>query len=307
MKKIICYILSMVAALMLAYGCSDINGKTSDSPVIAKVGKGVITESEFLKEVQRVPEWARTQFGGIEGKGKFLDELIKRELIYQHAKKMKLDNDSDYQEKVDNFKKITLVSMVIKREVEDRAVVDESEIKDFFDKNTEKLTIGTKLKASHILVATEDEAKEISAQIKNGASFAKLAKEKSIDKGSAAKGGDLGYFEQGKMVPEFERAAASLKQGEVSEPVRTRFGYHIIKLTGVKKGKPASFEQSKEAIRKQLLAQKKKKFFDTFVNDLEKEISISRDKDALASLKLPWDTKEEAAPSGTAAQEAEGK
>lgn len=90
------------------------------------------------------------------------------------------------------------------------------------------------IRASHILVAKEGAAKNILAQIKSGADFAALARKYSVDPGSAAKGGDLGYFTMGSMVPEFEKAAFSLKPGEVSNPVKTNYGYHLIKVTDSK-------------------------------------------------------------------------
>jgi parvulin-like peptidyl-prolyl isomerase len=95
------------------------------------------------------------------------------------------------------------------------------------------------------------------------------------------------------MVPEFERAASSLKPGEVSDPVKTRFGYHIIKLVDIKKGDPASFEQSKESIKKQLLAEKRKKLFDSYVEKLKLDSKITKDETVLSSLTLPWEQAEE--------------
>ena len=91
----------------------------------------------------------------------------------------------------------------------------------------------TEVKASHILVKTEEEAKELYNEIKNGASFAKIAEEKSLCP-SGQNGGDLGYFTKGQMVKEFEDAAFSMNVGEVSNPIRTQFGYHLIYLTDKK-------------------------------------------------------------------------
>ena len=219
-------LLSFTAALFT--GCLE--SDKSDSPALATVNKEAITQEDFLKEVGRVPEWARAQFEGQEGKDKFLDEIIKRELIYQNALKMKLDNDEEYIAKVEEFEKMTLIALVLQKEVEEKAEISEEEIKAFFDNNEEKFRIGTEIKASHILVETENEANDILDKINKGDDFATLAKAHSKDKGSAEKGGDLGYFGRGKMVPEFERAVMSLKVGELSVPVKTRFGFHVIKL-----------------------------------------------------------------------------
>jgi len=289
MKHILHLMMFPALVLLIFTGCDQLKGHKSDSPVIAKAGDSEITQEDFLKEINRIPEWARSQFNGDEGKKKFLDELIKKELIYTEAKKMKLDNNKEYLSKVDEFKKMTLVSLLLKKEVEDKASVSDSDVKTFFDQNADKFTTGTQIRASHILVQTEEEAQNIFNKINKGESFASLAKAHSADKGSAQKGGDLGYFGQGKMVPEFEKAALGLKPGEVSEPVKTRFGYHIIKLKDIKKGSPVTFEQAKETIHKQLLAEKKKQLFDSYVEKLKGENEVTTDDTAISAVQLPWE------------------
>lgn len=288
-KKFLLVFLLLLTVSILS-GCEQ-KGK-STGPALVKVGKSEITQDTFLKEISRIPEWAREQFTGKEGKEKLLDEIIKRELVYQDAKKMKLDKDPEYLEKVKEFEKMTLIALILKKEVEDKAKVDDAEVKEFFDKNADKFTIGTKIRASHILVETEDQAKKIRERINKGESFEKLAGTFSKDKGSASKGGDIGYFGSGQMVPEFERAVMGLKTNEISEPVKTRFGYHIIKLIDVAKGETASFEQSKEPIRKQLLTEKQKGLIDSYIGNLMKKTDIKKHEDALASTPLPWEKKQ---------------
>lgn len=292
-------LLSFTAALLT--GCFESN--KSDSPVLATINKNTITQADFLKELSRVPEWARGQFEGQEGKDKFLDEIIKRELIYQNAMSMKLDNDEEYIAKVEEFKKMTLISLIMKKEVEEKSVISDDEVTTFFKKNEDKFRIGTEIKASHILVETEEEAKALIDKINNGEKLAKLAKTHSKDKGSAEKGGDLGYFGRGKMVPEFERAVLSLKVGELSKPVKTRFGFHVIKLTDIKEGDPANFEQSKESVRKQLVSAKRKKLFDSYIEKLKSSGKIEKDPLALMSTSLPWE--EAVAPESEPAPEPE--
>jgi peptidyl-prolyl cis-trans isomerase C len=292
MKRFFYSVILLSFTAVLLTGCLESN--KSDSPVLVKVNKEVVTQDDFLKEVGRVPEWARAQFEGQEGKDKFLDEIIKRELIYQNALKMKLNNDEEYIAKIKEFEKMTLISLVLKKEVEEKAKITEEEVNAFFEKNEAKFRIGTELKASHILVETEEIAKDILDKINNGENFAKLAKAHSKDKGSAEKGGDLGFFGRGKMVPEFERAAMSLKIGELSGPVKTRFGFHVIKLTAIKEGDPANFEQSKVSIQKQLISTKRKQLFDSYIETLKNSGNIEKDQAMLRALKLPWE--EAAAP-----------
>jgi peptidyl-prolyl cis-trans isomerase C len=286
------YVLVMILALAMLPGCAG--EQAPDGPVLATVNKENITQDEILKQMKRIPEWARPQLQDAEGKSKFLDEMIKRELIYQEAEKMKLNNNEEFQAQVKEFKKMTLVQLILKKEVDEKVKVDNEEAKKFFDQNADKLTVGTKIKASHILVETEKEANDVLDKINKGRGFADLAKSLSKDSVSAKKGGDLGYFGRGQMVPEFERAALSLKPGEVSKPVRTRFGYHVIKLIDIKKGEPAKFEESKEAIMRQITMEKRKKIFDKFVDRLKADAKITQNDDAISALPLPW---EPAAPS----------
>jgi peptidyl-prolyl cis-trans isomerase C len=304
MKRPLYLILFLASISLFFFGCDQIKqftGSDSDSPVIAKIDSARITQDDFVKEISRVPEWARSQFKDKEGKKKFLEELIKRELIYLEAKKMNLDKNKEYMDKVEEFEKMTLVSLILKKEVEEKSAIDDAEVKTFFDQNADKFTIGTKIRASHILVKTEKEAKDLLSKIKEGKNFAELAKALSQDPGSAQKGGDLGYFERGRMVPEFEQAALSLKPGEISNPVKTRFGYHVIKLVDVKKGEPANFEQSVESIRRQLISEKRKNLFDAYIEKLQGQTEITRNEAEIAAITLPWEKAGTPAPEQTPA------
>jgi parvulin-like peptidyl-prolyl isomerase len=111
------------------------------------------------------------------------------------------------------------------------------------------------LKASHILVKTEAEAKEIKAKLDKGEDFEKLAKEKSIDPGSKVTGGDLGYFAPSQMVPEFSKAAFALKNGEISQPVKSQFGWHIIKAFDKRKQKPVSYKDALPALEQEFASE----------------------------------------------------
>ena len=127
--------------------------------------------------------------------------------------------------------------------------ITEDEMKEYFEENKESFNEEEQVKASHILVKDEKTAKEVIEKLNAGEDFAELAKEYSTDEGSAEEGGDLGYFEYGDMVEEFSEAAFNLEEGEISEPVKSDYGYHIIKVTGKKEAKEATFEDHKEEIK----------------------------------------------------------
>jgi len=288
MKKLLIFLTTIGIFLL---GCAQKNNP--ENPVIAKVNKTTITKKDFLEEISRVPEWARDGFEGEEGKKQFLEELIKRELIYQDAKKKRLHKDKEFLKKVEEFKKMTLISLILQKEIEEKTPpVTEAEMREFYNKNRDKFRKDTKIRASHILVNTKEEAKKILARIKKGESFSKLARSFSKDRNSAQKGGDLGFFGRGQMVPEFERVAFNLEVGEISDPVRTRFGYHIIKVTDKKEGTPVSFEEAKDMIRRQLLMGKRKRLFNSYIEQLEKHSKIIKHEEILSQIPLPWEQSE---------------
>ncbi|MEW6584727.1 MAG: peptidylprolyl isomerase [Nitrospirota bacterium] len=282
----------MAMVLLFAFvGCAK--KEDSKGAYLAKVGNTKITEADLEREIKNLPEFAQKLFEGSAGKEKFLDELVKKELLYQEAVKKGLDKDPEYQKKLDDFKKLTLIGVLLEKEIETKAKVTDQDVKDYYDKHRDQLSPVSQMRASHILVKTEGEAKNIVERLKKGEDFAKIAQKSSIDTGSAKNGGDLGYFSQGQMVPEFEAAAARLKVGEISEPVKTRFGHHIIKVTDKKMGKPLEFEKIKNNIYQRVVAERQKEFFDTYIEDLKKSYKVEINKEAIAKLSGEPSGKEE--------------
>ncbi len=288
MKKIWCIILVCILPIVLMPACAKMGGKdSSGSGYVAKVGSSVITEEDVKKELGTLPPHIQRIFTGPEGMEKFVDELVKKEILYQEAKKKGLEDNQDYKKKVEDFKKYTLISLLLEKEIEDKAKVTEKEVRDYYDSHKDGLATNSQIRASHILLKTEEEAKKVKEQLGKGGDFARIAKEKSLDTGSAKNGGDLGFFSRGQMVPEFERAAFSLGVGEVSGPVKTQFGYHIIKVTDKKQEPIAEFEKVKDSLTQKLTAEKQKEVFDSYVNSLKKTYSIEIRKEAITKLGTP--------------------
>lgn len=127
--------------------------------------------------------------------------------------------------------------------------VNDEQIKTYFEENKDTFNQPSQMEASHILVATQEEADEVKAKLDDGSDFAGLAAEYSIDTSNAENGGALGTFGTGEMAPEFEEAAFSMEVDEISDPVRTDYGFHIIKATGKTAAVDASLEDSKEQIK----------------------------------------------------------
>lgn len=187
------------------------------------------------------------------------------------------------------YKKKIMIAELLDEKISSNIVVTEKEIKEYYDRNTGEYSAKEgEIRASHILITVDDKTSdkdaksmidELYERAKKGEDFAELAREYSKCP-SASDGGDLGFFSKGQMVPEFEEAAFSLEIGEVSEPVKTQFGYHIIK-----RGKDAlSFEEAKNSINTSLFTAKQESALETYVNQLKakSEIKIiSEEEDAI--------------------------
>lgn len=176
-----------------------------------------------------------------------LNEMIRIELLYQEALKKKLDKDPELSVRAEIQRK-ELFANTLLQQSEIAKPVPEEELKKIYDEKIKNANL-TEYKARHILVKTEDEAKEIIADLDKGKSFEDLAKAKSIDPGSKDSGGNLEWFGPGQMVPEFSQAVAAMQKGSYTRsPVKSQFGYHIIKLEDTRPATPPSFEDSKKRI-----------------------------------------------------------
>jgi len=155
-----------------------------------------------------------------------------------------------------------------------RVSITEEETKEYFEQNKESFAVEEQVKTSHILIETEEKAAEVKEKLDAGQDFAELAKEYSIDESNKNFGGDLGYVKRGEMVSKFEEAVFSMQAGGISEPVKTEFGYHIIKVDEKKEAQEANYEQSKEQIEGILFDGKVQAEFSTWYQEKLDEYEI---------------------------------
>ncbi len=180
-----------------------------------------------------------------------LESLISTKLAAKAARSAGLRDDEEVTALLARIEEQVLEQAYMQREIETRTT--EAALQARYEKLVAETAKIEEVKASHILVETETEAREITASLKAGGEFAKLAEQHSTDTGSAKQGGDLGFFRHDRMVPAFADAAFALEKGAVTEkPVKTEFGWHIIKLTDRRNAQPPSFEESKGGLRNEL-------------------------------------------------------
>lgn len=281
--KIITVALCATAIFGCQGGTSDSGSKSEPKKagqVLAEVNGGTITTGDFDRELKNLPDYLKAMADTPQGRKEMLDTMVIRELILQQASKEGVDKGPEIEEKLRDLKKRLVVEAFLKKKVETESQVSDDDLKKFYEQNKDKFKSGAQMKASHILVKTEKEAKDILAQIKAGGNFEELAKKNSVDS-SAAKGGDLGWFGQGTMVPVFEKAAMGLKEGQVSDVVKSDFGFHIIKLTGKRPAGLRPFEEVKDQIKGAILPSKQQEIFQKIKEDLKKNAKITIKEDVL--------------------------
>ncbi|MEI6704848.1 MAG: peptidylprolyl isomerase [Deltaproteobacteria bacterium] len=263
-------------------GGAKTEGK-KEGQVMAEVNGGTITTGDFERELKNLPEYLKTMADTPQGRKEMLDTMVIRELILQQASKDGLDKGPDIEAKLQDLRKRLIVESFLKKKVETEAQVSDDDLKKFYEQNKDKFNAPEQMKASHILVKTEKEAKDILAQIKSGGNFEELAKKNSVDS-SSAKGGDLGWFGKGSMVPAFEKAATALKENQVSEVVKSDFGFHIIKLTGKRAAGLRPLEEVKEQIKGAIMPTKQQEVFQKIKEELKKTAKINVKEDVLNSV-----------------------
>ncbi len=194
-----------------------------------------------------------------EMQGQLKDEVIAREIFMQEAQKRGLDASDDFKAQLELARQTLLIRELFADYQKSNPVSDD-EIKAEYDRFV-ATNAGKEYRARHILVEKEDEAKAIIASLKKGGKFEEIAKKQSKDPGSGANGGELDWANAGSYVPEFSAALAKLKKGQTTDtPVKTQFGWHVIKLEDVRDAQLPKLEEVKPQIAQQLQQQKLAKF-----------------------------------------------
>jgi peptidyl-prolyl cis-trans isomerase C len=252
--------------LFMVGGC----GAKSEDPAqaLAIVNGKTITLSEFELRWSQLPEYVRKNYAGPEGRKKLLNELIDREMLLQEAKKRGIDRDRNLLERVERFKEHTMLEALRREAVDSQVTVTPEELKEYYETHRDSFLASEEFRVSHILVKTAGEAADLKKRNTQGEDFSSLARKASLDASTKSNGGDLGLIKKGQTVPEFEQAVLKLKPGEVSEPVATQFGYHLIKLIERRPGPPLSFEEAKAQVREYILIEKKRTRLDELIASL---------------------------------------
>jgi peptidyl-prolyl cis-trans isomerase C len=241
--------------------------------IVAKYDGKDIKISEIHKDLEQIPTIIRPQILGGEGLNDFLDQHFARVLSLVDAEKNFDAYSKENPGVIADVTRRTLVKSLFDK-ILNPVTVSDAEIKEFYNKNLSNFVSPARFQAHHILVKEEAEAKKIMETLtKEPAKFEEIAKTSSTCP-SGGQGGDLGTFSEGQMVPEFENACKTAELKKVVGPVKTQFGYHIIRVDSRTSAETMKFEDVQDNIRKQLLPQKQKEVFDAYVETLRKEFNV---------------------------------
>ncbi len=203
-----------------------------------------------------------------QGREAILEQLISKKLLLLDAQKNLLEHNAEFKAEFAKVKEEMLANFNLQKAIESVTVTDD-EAQKYYDENKAQFKKGESVSASHILVDSEEKAKEILEKINGGEiSFEDAARENSSCP-SSQNGGALGEFTRGQMVPEFDKAVFSMEVGELSGPVKTQFGFHLIKLTGKKPEEEMAFAEIKEQVKGMLLNDKRQKAYTSKINQLK--------------------------------------
>lgn len=288
-KKLVITIVTALVGLAIIAG---ILLSTKDS-VVATVGDASISEDELQQTLL-------DQYGA-----DALDVLITNKLIELEADKQKITvSDEEVEEELatlaesyggetaleeavvasgstmDDVRDDIISYIKTEKLIEPRIEITDEELQTYFDENKDTFATAEQVQASHILVADEATANEVKSKLDAGEDFSELAKEYSTDTTTAESGGDLGYFSSGDMVAEFEEVAFALGVDEISAPVKTEYGYHIIKVVDHQEAKEANFEDSKEEITDTLMNDKMSTEYTVWLEELKEEYEITNNLEA---------------------------
>jgi len=265
------FIVGLLAGLGLALtSCAP----QQEEPVLALVNGRAITQIEFDVRWGELSEATRARYDKEGGKRRFLDELITRELLMQEARRQGLDQNDGIRDKAQRYKEQLILDELLKDKLRTKVELTQAELDAYYEKHARELLAPLKVNVSQMLLANLPAAKDLESQINHGGDFGKFAQRYSIDGKTKAKGGDLGPYRKDLVIPEVDAVIHTLKPGMVSAPIKTDAGYYLVMITPLEKEIIQADLATRERLRQELLADKRRKRFEEVIADIRTNATI---------------------------------
>lgn len=239
-----------------------------ENKILARVGGLNVTEAEVNAMVASLSQRGQN-LDNPRGRAMILEQLISNKLLLLDAKKNMYEYNAEFKAQLEQVKEDMLITFAMTKALEAVKPASDEEIKNFYEEHKDNFKSGESVSASHILVDSEEKAQELLAKINAGEiSFEDAARAESSCP-SSENGGSLGEFTRGQMVPEFDEAAFSMEAGEIKGPVKTQFGFHLIKVTAKNESKVYALEEIKDQISGMVMKDKQQKAYQSKINQLK--------------------------------------
>lgn len=271
-------VICLCLALLCLFGCS----KKEDGKVLVTINNDKITMTEFNKELDKIPMNMKMMVASESGKKTYLDRLIIKKLLLSEAAKLNVEKDKEFENRLAEIKEQLIIESLLKKKLTAGANLSDEDLQKYYETNKEKFRKDREINTRHVLLKSEDEAKQVRDKLQAGEDFSDLAKKYSIDPNAKVTGGEVGFHPKGTLLPEYEAAAFKLsKVGQTSGIVKTQFGYHIIRLEGIKPPQYVPFVEVKDFIKQQLIQEKQKEVLDKYIEELKKTAKITINEELL--------------------------
>lgn len=269
--------LSLFGAAAIAGGCLGMLAGCTPPPetnIVALVNGRAITQTEFDLRWNELSDATRARYEKEGGKRRFLDELITRELLMQEARKRGLDQDESIRDRAQRYKEQLVLDELLKDKIKTKVELTKEELDAYFEKHAHELLGPNKVQVSLMLLGNLPAAKDLKKQVELGGSFERYAQRYSIDEKSKAKGGLYGPYRKGLLPPDVDAVIPQLRPGMVSDPVKTEAGYYIVKVEPLDKETLQADQATRERLRQELLAEKRRKRFEDVIADVRAKAQI---------------------------------
>lgn len=252
--------------LLLLTSCTP---PPSEERVVAFVNGKPITQTEFDNEWTDLPEATRARYEKEGGKQVFLKELVDHELLMQEARKQGLDQSDAFRDRIRRYKEKLLKEELLKDRMKATAEPTKEELDRYYEQHAGELLTPLKVRVAQMLLPNFSAAKDLETQVNRGGDFGKFAQRYSIDGKTKAKGGDLGPYRKGLVIPEVDEVLRTLKPGMVSAPIKTDAGYYLVMITALEPEIIQADLAKRERLRQELVYLKRKQHYDDAISEIK--------------------------------------
>ncbi|HET6678663.1 MAG TPA: peptidylprolyl isomerase [Nitrospira sp.] len=262
-----CLMMMAVGGLLLPLvGCTP---PQAEERVVAFVNGKPITQTEFDHEWADLPDATKARYEKEGGRQVFLKELVDHEMLLQEARRQGLDLDDAIRDRVRRYKEKLLIDELLKDRMKTTVELTKEELDRYYEQHASELLTPLKVRVAQMLLPNYPAAKDLETQVNRGGDFGKFAQRYSIDYKTKAKGGDLGPYRKGLVIPEVDDAIRTLKPGMISAPIKAESGYYLVMITALEPEIIQADLAKRERLRQELLYLKRKQYFDSVIAEIK--------------------------------------